>query len=928
MQPIHSRIRMTRLSRCITTRCALSLKLFTLSAALLCAASTAGAATILVTANAPDVLNGADTSCALREAIQNINDGANTYADCAATGAYGVNDAITLPSGSYTNAIAGRREDLNATGDLDILKPLTITGATNTIIDGGGIDRVFDISTAGVVKIVSVTIRNGRSINTNALLDRDGGGILLRNGTLNVTNATISGNSAFGTPGVTGNGGGILIFSAGTASVTNSTISGNTADAEGGGIDNAGSLAITNSTISNNTITGAVIHGQGGGIMNGGLAALTVTNSTISGNTASDGGGIMNQGKLTITNAILRNNRAIFTGNGIVAGDNLGGGIFTLAGTVSISSSTISNNIAGSRDITGKNIGDGEGGGIAAGSFSVAPGVGTLRICNSTISGNTASFMGGGIFATSGFPLAPPHPPATNVTVHITHSTISGNSATGFNSSGLGNGTTVAVGSGGGIANRNATLRVTNATISGNTASVGGGGSLIDVNGVITAVNTTVTSNSAPVGGGIDSIDAPPIITNTINLKNSIVANQASGGDCNTTVTNILNDLDSDGTCGVATTANPLLGPLQNNGGSTLTHALLNGSPAIDAGDATTCASTPVNSLDQRGIFRPQGAGCDIGAFEFGASPPPASADLAVSKTAAPDPVVSGGNLTYTVTVTNNGPTDPATGVTMTDTLPAGVTFVSATPSQGAACTQAGVTVTCNLGNVSAATSATIAIVVTPTQAGQITNSAMAAGNETDPTPCNNTTQVTTTVNAAPPPPANADLAVSKTAAPNPVVVGNNLTYTVNVTNNGPTDPATGVTMTDTLPAGVTFVSATPSQGAACTQAGVTVTCNLGNVSAATSATIAIVVTPTQAGQITNSAMAAGNETDPTPANNTAQVTTTVNAAPPPVNAPPVASGGGLGGCTLGHTGRPDPVLPMLILLSMLTLWRRKSETS
>jgi len=92
-------------------------------------------------------------------------------------------------------------------------------------------------------------------------------------------------------------------------------------------------------------------------------------------------------------------------------------------------------------------------------------------------------------------------------------------------------------------------------------------------------------------------------------------------------------DLDSDGSCGVAITSTAPLGPLANNGGPTFTHALLAGNPAIDAGDAATCTAAPVNGLDQRGITRPQGPGCDIGSFErevviVPPAPPPACTKL------------------------------------------------------------------------------------------------------------------------------------------------------------------------------------------------------------------------------------------------------------------------------------------------------------
>ncbi len=113
------------------------------------------------------------------------------------------------------------------------------------------------------------------------------------------------------------------------------------------------------------------------------------------------------------------------------------------------------------------------------------------------------------------------------------------------------------------------------------------------------------------------------------------------------------------------------------------------------------------------------------------------------------------------------------------------------------------------------------------------------------------------------------------TESPDPVVVGNDLTYTLTVTNNGP-DAATGVTLSDTLPAGVTFVSATLP----CEQTDGVVTCDLGTLVNGATATVTIVVSLTTPGTITNTAMVTANEPDPDPANNTDSEQTTVN--PPP----------------------------------------------
>ena len=221
------------------------------------------------------------------------------------------------------------------------------------------------------------------------------------------------------------------------------------------------------------------------------------------------------------------------------------------------------------------------------------------------------------------------------------------------------------------------------------------------------------------------------------------------------------------------------------------------------------------------------------------------STDLSITKTDSPDPVVVGQTLTYKVTAKNNGPSN-ATGVKVTDNLPAGVTFQSATPSQGS-CSQASGTVTCNLGNLASGASATVEIKVTPQSAGKITNKASVGGNESDPNSSNNRASAETTVNPS------ANLSISKTDSPDPVAVRQTLTYTVTVKNNGPSN-ATGVKVTDNLPSGVTFQSATPSQGS-CSQASGTVTCSLGNLANGASATVEIKVTHQSAGTITKTAI-------------------------------------------------------------------------
>ncbi len=258
--------------------------------------------------------------------------------------------------------------------------------------------------------------------------------------------------------------------------------------------------------------------------------------------------------------------------------------------------------------------------------------------------------------------------------------------------------------------------------------------------------------------------------------------------------------------------------------------------------------------------------------------------DLSLTKTDSPDPVLVGGDLTYTLDVANAGPSD-ATSVTLTDELPAGVTYQSATPSQGT-CNEASGTVTCDLGTISASSSASAQIVVQPQSAGQITNTASVEGAELDGDGSNDSASESTTVNPV------ADLALRKSDSPDPVRVGQELTYTLDVANGGPSD-ATLVTVTDELPTGVTYQSATPSQGT-CSEASGTVTCDLGTVDASSSATVEVVVRPQGTEEITNSASVSSSAHDPNAADNSASVTTTVD---------PVAD------LSLTKSDSPDPAL-------------------
>jgi uncharacterized repeat protein (TIGR01451 family) len=242
-------------------------------------------------------------------------------------------------------------------------------------------------------------------------------------------------------------------------------------------------------------------------------------------------------------------------------------------------------------------------------------------------------------------------------------------------------------------------------------------------------------------------------------------------------------------------------------------------------------------------------------------------ADLSLTKTDSPDPLLAGQTLTYTLRARNSGP-QTATAVRVTDYLPAGAAFKSASSTQGS-CTGGFGLVSCELGELAKDAQATVTIEVTPQTSGTIENRATVDSAEHDPDPTNNAATASTTVDPA------ADLQVTKTDSPDPVHLGQQLTYAITVKNNGGSN-ASGVILNDQLPRATGFGSVSTSQGS-CTRTKTSVTCNLRSLASGATATVTIVVKPTQKGTITNTASATATQpSDPNTANNTATATTTV----------------------------------------------------
>lgn len=301
---------------------------------------------------------------------------------------------------------------------------------------------------------------------------------------------------------------------------------------------------------------------SGGGlfIRNSGTS-VSLSNSIVSGNSAADtGGGIHLRG----SSSVSLNNSTV---SGNSAGDN-GGGIHARdSSSVSLSDSNVSGNSASDT-----------GGGLFARSSS------SVSLNNSTVSDNSTASDGGGIFARG------------SSSASVNNSTVTGNSAT--------------EGGGGVYVTDHSSVNFSNSTVSGNLGGFAGGGIATLDSSSVSLNNSTVADNSAIFGSGVAAFDS-----STVSLSNSIVANSNgtnSADECFNSASTIAIGVDSivdDSSCGGGTIADPLLDILADNGGPTLTHALLPGSPAIDNATATVATE-----IDQRG-FAVVGVR-DSGAFE------------------------------------------------------------------------------------------------------------------------------------------------------------------------------------------------------------------------------------------------------------------------------------------------------------------------
>ncbi|TMM09469.1 MAG: hypothetical protein E6G00_10395 [Actinobacteria bacterium] len=508
---------------------------------------------------------------------------------------------------------------------------VTIDAASSLTLDSARVrDNVVDVSgdathpggnangggifNAGTLALVRSAVDHNTA-NANATAGDHPGGIVSgggidNKGGLSVTTTSISSNTATGVGHGT-SGGGII---------------------DGGGVYNeTGSLAITDGSLDKNTANGdGGANGPGGIVDGGGLVhaggALALTRTSVSGNTASglghgaggggivDAGGLENEGgDLSLVRATIDGNVARADGGASGSGGSVSGaGIFQGGTKLTIGRSSISNNTASATGAgTGGII---FGGGLDDGSTS------PTTITNSRFSANGANADGSpaGDVNGVGIFLGGSLPTVSASTVDGNHGTARG-AGSSSGGSGLGGGVYVAV-----------PTTMTNVTLNANSLDVssssGSGGSAIGggafVNDTLTSVNSTIAGSSVRAAGAPAGTARGGNLAQSggvAHVKNTIISGGSgdpSFENCREPATSDGHNIDSLDQCGFHSTGdqinkNPLLGPLQDNGGPVPTRALLPHSPAINKGDNVGCPAT-----DARGFHRPAFGICDIGAFE------------------------------------------------------------------------------------------------------------------------------------------------------------------------------------------------------------------------------------------------------------------------------------------------------------------------
>ena len=588
------------------------LALAVLIAALFASTPAQAASLTFTVTKTADTVDGScfPSNCSLRDAV----DAANATADA---------DTIVLPAGHYTlTGAAG--ENSNATGDLDIIHDVTLTGAgvATTVIDGDLNDRLVDVLGATTkLSLSGVTLTRGSQQTASAI---QMAGAELRLDNVSVTGNVASSASDYAFGAIFGNPAGSTSLTIMDSSFTGNVVSGGSGKGGYGlvGLEPTGNLTvnIANSVFaSNNVGAAAPLHGFGEGLFRlnapGGTGSVTIDHTAFTGNQ---------------------------TGGGAAGAFGYGLVIFDAGGspTLTIKDSSFSGNTMG-----------GDGGGGYGPIYYTLPNAGTLNVSGSTFSDNKVgggggTGQGGALFFT---------PSGGNSTVDILNSTFTGNKV-GGGTGGTGSGGAIYLTPTGGAT---ATATLSNVTMVSNTA--GGGG-------------------ATGTGGGYFAT------ATTTKVANSIIAGNNTGGgpaNCNAAVTSLGHNIEDAASCAFTApgdqNTDPLVGPLGDFGGPTLTRPLLPGSPAIDHGDG--CDPT-----DQRGLPRPFGAACDVGAYEYAPPIPTTGGATGLTTTSAvlsgqvsPNLRTAAFHFDYGRTTSYGSTTADQTGGGL-GSLPAGATLAGLTP--------------------------------------------------------------------------------------------------------------------------------------------------------------------------------------------------------------------------------------------------------
>ena len=673
--------------------------------------------------------------CLLTSGASALMPAVTTTADSSTPGSGSLRAAIAASNPGDTIFVPANASHYQVTlGEIQITHAITIrgAGAASTIIDAKGLSRAFHIM-SGVPSAATVTFQNLTITGGHTTALPGGGAILDDSGALALSGVSMTANSVnlTGSGGTGTLGGGAIYTNGAGVSVTGSSLSGNSATLSdalgsndgGAAIYQNGSavpISISGSTIDTNHTTITAENSSGGGaIYQKSNAPVAVTGSQLDGNTLTaqvsnccTGGaaiyqGGTNKGITSISSSTLDNNTANVTDTGNCCD---GGGAIYQDSYVALSlDASVLNGNATTVSSANNNACCAGGGAIS--SFT------QVLASNSTLDFNTATTTdhqccdGGGAINIDS---ARGNSSFTNVemshnstTANATNNTY-GNGGGALNFDDTANSLTIASSDfsanrvttdsntrsgGGGLYSRATPTVITNSTFSDNStsaagATVGGGGVYLDRLAIDRLSFDTIVGNGvtgpAGAGGGVFLNDG------TLSTKTSIIAQNtaAAASNCAKSGAGAFSSLgynleNSPDGCGFTAASDKVLstslgiGPLANNGGPTLTRALLAGSPAINAIPLGFCTDqtspTPLAvSADQRGVPRPQPAGglCDIGAYEFGA------ADVALTGGGSPTSLLVGQRSTLSLTVADGGPA-PATNSKVAVSLPAGLKFVS-----------------------------------------------------------------------------------------------------------------------------------------------------------------------------------------------------------------------------------------------------------